>query len=40
MRNPGAREKLAEFESATIEKVAELMGAERTRRGSGTVRAP
>jgi AcrR family transcriptional regulator len=40
MRNPGAREKLAEFESATIEKVAELMGAERTRRGSEPLEHP
>ena len=33
MRNPAAREKLAEFDALTIDKVADLLRAERARRG-------
>jgi AcrR family transcriptional regulator len=33
MRNPAAREKLAEFDALTIERVADLLRTERSRRG-------
>jgi AcrR family transcriptional regulator len=36
MRNPGARKKLAAFDKASIERVARLIEAERTRHGITT----
>ena len=33
MRNPAAREKLAEFDALTIDRVADLLRTERARRG-------
>jgi AcrR family transcriptional regulator len=40
MRNPGAREKLVEFDTASIRKVAELIQSEQARHGIGPLEHP
>jgi AcrR family transcriptional regulator len=40
MRNPAAREKLSELEAVTVEKVAGLIEAERTRQGIEPLERP
>ncbi len=40
LRNPEAREKLADFDTATIQRVAELIETERSRQGIDTLESP